>query len=141
MRVDKLKLPGKEGGCAAVEITMEEVRAAAQREGTQQPGEGGDRVAALEDLKGFLKAVLKLRNHKAFRQEACLLNFSKRSFSLRGYIVIAASQVWERQRCRPLWSKLSSFPVRKLRQEDISDDSSNTALSSNVALGTGCVCV
>ena len=66
MRVDKLKLPGKEGGCAAVEIAMEDVLAGVQREGIQQPGDEGDRMAALDDLKGFLKAVLKLRNHKAF---------------------------------------------------------------------------
>ena len=40
---------------------MEDVLAGVQREGTQQPGDEGDRVAALDDLKGFLKAVLKLR--------------------------------------------------------------------------------
>ena len=53
MRVDKLKLPGKEGGCAAVEIEMEDVLAGVQREVLQQPVDEGDKMAALADLKGF----------------------------------------------------------------------------------------
>ena len=101
MRVDKLKLPGKEGG-----------RAAAQREGTQQPGGGGDRVAALEDLKGFLKAVLKLRNHKAFPPGSVPAELLK--------AVLFPSWL-HRDRSKPgvgaptmqaTLSKLSSFPVR-----------------------------
>ena len=112
MRVDKLKLPGKEGGCAAVEITMEEVRAAAQREGAPQPVEGGDRVAAIEDLKGFLKAVLKLRNHKAFPPGSVPAELLK--------AVLFPSWL-HRDRSKPgvgaptmqaTLSKLSSFPVR-----------------------------
>ena len=66
MRVDKLKLPDKEGGCAAVEIAVEDVLADVQREDIQQPGDEGDKMTAPDDLKGFLKAVLKLRNHKVF---------------------------------------------------------------------------
>ena len=112
MRVDKLKLPGKEGGCAAVEITLEEVRAAAQREGTPLSGEGGDRVAAIEDLKGFLKAVLKLRNHKAFPPGSVPAELLK--------AVLFPSWL-HRDRSKPgvgaptmqaTLSKLSSFPVR-----------------------------
>ena len=66
MRVDKLKLPGKDGGCSAVEITMDEVHAAMQRAITERAVDVGDRQAAQGDWKGFLKAVLKLQNHKAF---------------------------------------------------------------------------
>ena len=40
---------------------MDEVLAGVQREVTQQPVDEGDRLAALADLKGFLKAVFTLR--------------------------------------------------------------------------------
>ena len=112
MRVDKLKLPGKEGGCAAVEIAMEDVLAGVQREGIQQPGDEGDRMAALDDLKGFLKAVLKLQNHKAFPPGSVPAELLK--------AVLFPSWL-HRDRSKPgvgaptmqaTLSKLSSFPVR-----------------------------
>ena len=109
MRVDKLKLPGKEGGCAAVEIAMEDVLAGVQREVTQQPVDEGDRMA---DLKGFLKAVLKVRNHKAFPPGSVPAELLK---------AVLFSSWLHRDRSKPgvgaptmqaTLSKLSSFPVR-----------------------------
>ena len=66
MRVDQLKLPGKQSGCSAVVIIMDEEHAVVQRAITKRRVAVGDGQAAKADLKGFLKAVLKLRNQKAF---------------------------------------------------------------------------
>ena len=91
---------------------MDEVLAGVQREVTQQPVDEGDRLAALADLKGFLKAVLKLRNHKAFPPGSVPAELLK--------LVLFPSWL-HRDRSKPgvgaptmqaTLSKLSSFPVR-----------------------------
>ena len=97
-------------------------------------------MAALADLKGFLKAVLKLRNHKAFPPGSVPAELLK--------AVLFPS--WpHRDRSKPgVGANDAGHSVKtvllsgaQLRHEDISDDSIDAALTSNVAFGPGCVCV
>ena len=140
MRVDKLKLPGKEGGCAAVEVAMEEVIASVPRGVAQQPVEG-DRMAAVDDLKGFLKAVLKLRNHKAFPPGSVPAELLK--------AVLFPSWL-HRDRSKPgvgaptmqaTLSKPVFVPGAQQCPEDMSNDSIDAANTSQVASCSGRVCV